>query len=98
MAEAIANMRDTEAELLHSFRAYESGIAYGNARRTAVFAAVFMLVASSLDWVIVADHGFNFLMIRGVCAILLGGIFWYLGKTREPVTPTLFPKESHFFH
>ena len=83
MAEASVNSRETEADLRQSFREYESGIAFDNARRAAVFAAVFMLAASSLDLVIITGRALDFLLIRAVCAILLGLIFWYLGKTRH---------------
>ncbi len=80
MAEASVNLQETEQELRNSFHEYEGGIAYDNARRTAVFAAVFMLVASSLDWVIIRPYAMDFLVIRAACAILIAGIFWYLGK------------------
>ena len=83
MAEASIKSRESEEELRQSFREYESGIAFDNARRAAVFAAVFMLAASSLDWVIIAERGLDFLMIRATCAMLLGAIFWFLGKARH---------------
>ena len=83
MAEASVNAMETDEDLRNSFREYESGIAFDNARRAAVFAAVFMLVASSLDWVIVLPQAMYFLVIRAICAILLGGIFWYLGTSRN---------------
>lgn len=82
MAEASVNIRDDETELRKSFRAYESDIAYENARRTAVFAAVFMLLAASLDFVIMREHAPQFFLIRAICAMLEGGIFWYLTSTR----------------
>ena len=68
MAEANVNPLDGEAELRQSFRDYESRIAYDNARRAAVFAALFMLAASSLDWVILTERALDFLLIRSVCA------------------------------
>jgi signal transduction histidine kinase len=83
MAEASVNFRESEEELRQSFREYESVIAFDNARRAAVFAIVFMLAASSLDWIIITDKAQEFLIIRAVCAILLGLIFWYLGKSRH---------------
>jgi signal transduction histidine kinase len=39
-----------------------------------------MLAGWSLDLIIFADHAVRFLIIRTICAFLLGGIFWYLGK------------------
>ena len=87
MADAIANPLDKDAGLRQAFREYESGIAFDNARRAAVFAAAFMLAASSLDWVILTSRALDFLLIRAICAILLGLIFLYLGKReRTPVS------------
>ncbi|MEO5913700.1 MAG: ATP-binding protein [Luteolibacter sp.] len=80
MAEAsVSNLRESDAELLKSFREYENGIALENSRRAAVLAAVFMLAGLSLDWVIIAQSGVKFFLIRATCAILLATIFWYLG-------------------
>lgn len=89
MAEASVNLKESEEDLRNSFREYESGIAFDNARRAAVFAAVFMLAASSLDWVIITSRALEFLVIRATCAILLGAIFWYLGKSRRSASSTI---------
>ncbi len=78
-----------DSDLLNAFREYESGIALGNARLAAVFAAVFMLAASSLDWIIIPGRGSDFLLIRAICAILLGAIFWYLGNAKPSVRTSL---------
>ena len=83
MAEAAINLRETDAELLKSFREYESGIAFDNSRRAAVFAGVFMLFGFSLDLVMVAHHGTEFFVIRATSAMLLGVVFWYLGVVRN---------------
>lgn len=56
MVEASTSSVETAAALRQSFREYESGIAFANARRAAVFAGVFMLTASSLDWVILPER------------------------------------------
>ena len=89
MAEASVNLKESEEDLRNSFREYESGIAFDNARRAAVFAAVFMLAASSLDWVINNSRALEFLVIRATCAILLGAIFWHLGKFRRSVSSVI---------
>ena len=89
MAEASVNLQEPGADLRESFREYEGGIAFDNARRAAVFAAVFMLAASSLDWVIITDYGLEFLFIRATCAVLLGGIFWYLGNSRRTASTNI---------
>ena len=82
MAEAVVNLLESEAGLRRSFREYENGIAFGNARRAAVIAAVFMLAGASLDWVIIGHRAGDFFLIRIACAVMLGLIFWYLGKKR----------------
>ncbi len=84
MAEAtVSSLRETDAELQKSFREYESGIAFDNSRRAAVFAAVFMLAGFSLDLVMIAQREMEFFLIRAVCALLLGMIFWYLGAAKN---------------
>ncbi len=89
MADATIDLPESAAELRQSFREYESGIALENARRAAVFAAVFMMVASSLDWVIFRSLAVDFLVIRTVCALLLGVIFWYLGQALPSRTTSI---------
>jgi signal transduction histidine kinase len=79
MAEADASTRNPDGDLRRAFLEYENGVAFDNARRAAVFSAVFMLAASSLDWIILPEKALDFLMIRAACAILVGMIFWYLG-------------------
>jgi signal transduction histidine kinase len=83
MAEADANPRNTDGVLRQAFQAYETGIAFDNARRAAVFAGIFMLLGWSLDLIIFNDKALTFLVIRATCAILLGGIFWFLGRKRH---------------
>jgi signal transduction histidine kinase len=81
MAEAAAiTLQQSDGDLRRAFREYESGVAYENARRAALIAAVFMLIGWSLDVIIISDHAIEFLMIRVACAILLGLIFRQLGK------------------
>ena len=70
-----------DAAMRQAFSDYENGIALGNARRAAVLATLFMVAASSLDWIIFPHRALDFLLIRAACAILLGGIFWQIGKT-----------------
>lgn len=81
MAEAAAiTIQQADGDLRRAFREYESGIAYENARRAALIAAVFMLIGWSLDVIILHGHAMEFLLIRTACAILLGLIFRQLGK------------------
>jgi len=83
MAEAEASTRPTNGTLRQAFREYENDIAFNNARRAAVFAAIFMLAGWSLDLVVFADKAWTFLLIRTLCALLLLGIFLILGSTRH---------------
>lgn len=83
MAEAVVIPPDSEEVQRRAFRVYENGIALNNARRTAVFAGVFMLAASSLDWVILPEYAWEFLGIRVVCAVLLAVIYWYLCSVHQ---------------
>jgi signal transduction histidine kinase len=85
MADALANPLNKDVGLRLAFRKYESGIAFGNARRAAVFAAIFMLAGWSLDWVVFPHMAWDFLLIRAVCAILLGGVFLHLGRFKNPI-------------
>ena len=84
MAEAGVNLRETDAALRQAFREYENGVAFDNARRASRASRRFSCSsAASLDWVILPDRAADFLLIRAICAILLGMIFWYLGKARH---------------
>jgi signal transduction histidine kinase len=94
MAETAVNPQDDEAELRQAFRDYEDGVALGNARRTAVFSGVFMMAAASLDWLLVPDKAVIFLLIRVICALLVGIIFWSLGQVRSPRAANLLSQGS----
>ncbi len=83
MAETQANARSSNDGLRQAFREYENGVAFDNARRAAVFAAIFMLAGWSLDLVVVNHKAWIFLLIRAICAVLLGIIFYYLGRSRH---------------
>ena len=74
MAQGDINTRATNGALRQAFRNYEHGIALDNARRAAVFAAIFMLAGWSLDLVVFTDQAWTFLLIRTLCALLLVGI------------------------
>jgi signal transduction histidine kinase len=94
MAETVVNAQDDEAKLRQSFREYEDGVALGNARRTAVFSGVFMMAAASLDWLLIPDKAVIFLLIRCICALLVGIIFWSLGNVRSPRGANLLSQGS----
>jgi signal transduction histidine kinase len=81
MAEPTAITPHVDGDFRSGFRDYENAIAHENARRAAFIAALFMLAGWSLDIVILPEHAGQFLLIRAVCAMLLGGIFWRLGRS-----------------
>ena len=81
MAEAVDTPRSQAHPLRQAFHEYENGIALDNARRAAAIAAVFMLAGWSLDLIILPEQSVLFLMIRAFCAVFLGLIFWFLGKS-----------------
>jgi signal transduction histidine kinase len=83
-----------DADLRRAFRDYENGVAFENARRTAVFSGVFMMAAASLDWIIIPEKAVFFFVIRCICALLVSLIFWALGKVRSPARVNLLSQGS----
>lgn len=82
MAEAPHSSITDGDELRRAFREYDRGVYCGNARRTAFISAAFMLLGTALDWVVVPAQGLDFLIIRCICAALLGLVYWFMGKSR----------------
>ncbi|MCF7675782.1 MAG: HAMP domain-containing histidine kinase [Akkermansiaceae bacterium] len=72
--------------LLQAFRRYEDSVAIANVRRALVLGGSFMLLGWSLDWVAFPEHVAAFLLIRAICAVLLGGIYLWLGSDPGPKT------------
>ncbi len=85
MVEIEAHSREDAAALRKDFRKYESGIAFTNARRAAVFAALFMLVGWSLDWIVLPEKAWDFLLIRVLSAAMLGLVFLLLGRLESSI-------------
>jgi signal transduction histidine kinase len=94
MAETAANYKNADEALIKAFRDYENGVALGNSRRTAVFSGVFMMAAASLDWLLVPEKAITFLLIRAICALLVAGIYWALGKVRSPRVANILSQGS----
>jgi signal transduction histidine kinase len=67
--------------LFQEFRLYEDHVAVANVKHTLALGGIFMLVGSALDWIVFPEHMWVFLLIRVTCALLLGGIFLFIGKT-----------------
>ncbi|MEK7951288.1 ATP-binding protein [Luteolibacter soli] len=68
------------AELNDAFKRYENGVFVGNARRTALLSALFMLAGTTLDWMVFPEQAWKFFLIRVVVALLLCVVFWLLGR------------------
>ncbi len=84
MAELPVIARNEDPALLQAFRRYENQVAVGNVKRALWLGSVFMLAGWSLDWMVFPHRMWEFLLIRTVCAILLGGIFLSLGSKPGP--------------
>ncbi|GAA5118071.1 response regulator [Luteolibacter yonseiensis] len=89
MAEASVNTHQQDAEMRQAFREYEGAIAFDNARRAAALAGIFMLAGWSLDWVVYPQYAWEFLLLRAVCASLLGGICFYINIRRARISTIL---------
>jgi len=79
-AATVPYMAAEGAELNHAFKRYENGVFVGNARRTALLSALFMLAGTTLDWMVFPEKAWLFFLVRVVVALLLCVVFWLLGK------------------
>ncbi len=82
MAEIPSNARTENPALLQAFRLYEDHLAAANVKRALALGGVFMLLGFSLDLFVFYHDSikWNFLLIRVVCAGLLGCIILLLGR------------------
>ena len=84
MAEIPFIVRTDDPALLQEFRRYEDQVAVGNVKRALGLGSGFMLAGWSLDWMVFPDHLWDFLLIRTICAVLLGFLLLAIGKTPGP--------------
>jgi len=68
------------ADLNQAFKRYENGVFVGNARRTALLSALFMLAGTTLDWMVFPEQAWVFFLVRVIVALALCVVFWLLGK------------------
>jgi len=83
MAEIPFNARTEDPALLLAFRDYEDHVAVANVKRALALGSAFMLLGWSLDLIVFRDFPdrvWHFLLLRVVCAALLGIIYLVLGK------------------
>jgi signal transduction histidine kinase len=76
-----------DTNVLRAFRDYEHGVLVDNAKRAAALGAAFMFLGTALDWVVFPDLGWEFLLVRAVCTLLLCGAFFGLGHMRRVSAP-----------
>jgi len=86
MADLSFNARADDPVLLQAFRLYEDHVAVANVKRALALGSVFMVIGSSLDWIVFPAHVWMFLLIRLACAGLLGCGFIFIGKAPGPKT------------
>ncbi len=86
MAELPVIERNGDAALLQAFRRYEDQLAVENVKRALGLGALFMVIGWSLDWMVFPERIGEFLLIRLLCALLLGGVYLSLGRNPGPKT------------
>ena len=86
MAEISFSARTEDPALLQAFLLYEDQVAVANVKRALALGGIFMLLGSSLDWIVFPEHSWGFLLIRVACASLLGSIFLFIGEAPGPRT------------
>jgi len=80
MAKVLRSSRTVDPGLLQAFRRYEDHVAVANVKRALALGALFMVAGWSLDLVVFPHRARDFLLIRLMCSILLGGVFFAIGK------------------
>jgi len=76
-----------DSNVLRAFRDYEHGVLVDNAKRAAALGAAFMFLGTALDWVVFPTLGWEFLLVRAICTLLLCGAFFGLGHMRRVSAP-----------
>ena len=74
MAELPFITRGADPALLEAYRRYEDHVAVAHVKRALALGGIFMVLGSSLDWIVFPDLGWDFLILRVACALALGGI------------------------
>lgn len=86
MDEIPFNARNDDPALLQAFRRYEDDVAVANVKRALGLGGAFMLAGWSLDWMVFPHLAWGFLLIRLICATMLGLVYVSLGKSPGPKT------------
>lgn len=73
------NFQD-DVELRKAFNQYENGLSIPTARRASLIVAAFVLGGTLMDWQVFPQLGWEFLLIRAVCTMLLATIYLTIGS------------------
>jgi len=76
-----------DAKVRKEFSDYENGVSIPTARRAALIVAAFVLGGTLMDWQVFPHMGWEFLIIRSVCTLVL--VFIYLALGSWPTTRRL---------
>jgi signal transduction histidine kinase len=68
-----------DAGIRQAFNEYENSLNIPTARRAALIVGAFVLGGTLMDWQVFPQHGWEFLLIRAVCTLILALIFLALG-------------------
>lgn len=68
-----------DVELRQAFHVYENGVSIPTARRATLIAGAFVFGGTLMDWQVFPALGWQFLMIRAICSLVLVVIYLALG-------------------
>jgi signal transduction histidine kinase len=68
-----------DAGLRQAFNEYENGVNIPTARRASLIVGAFVLGGTLMDWQVFPEKGWEFLLVRAVCTLILALIFLALG-------------------
>jgi signal transduction histidine kinase len=68
-----------DVEIRHAFNEYENGVSIPTARRATLIVGAFVFGGTLMDWQVFPEKGWQFLLIRAVCTLVLAIIYLMLG-------------------
>ena len=69
-----------DVKLRKAFNEYENGVGIPTARRATLIVAAFVFGGTLMDWQVFPNFGWQFLMVRSVCTLVLAAIYVALGS------------------
>ncbi|MBC8126281.1 MAG: response regulator [Gloeobacteraceae cyanobacterium ES-bin-144] len=70
----------SDVEIRQAFNEYENGLNIPTARRATLIVGAFVLGGTFMDWQVFPEHGWEFLVIRAACTLVLTFIYLMLGS------------------